>query len=123
MPAKKKKVATKVTKKPVKKAPPKKNVVKNKEVTMSFYGTIPECYRQTETRMELPLDYVIDTVCDRLTSTNKLVCYVDKKNKATAMKQRGKLGNWKTVPISKLNRKDKEIVKVVLMLKKLVKVK
>ena len=120
MPAKKKKP---VTKKLVKKSPPKRNAVKNKEVTMSFSGTIPECYRQTETCMELPLDYVIDTVCDRLTSINKLVCYVDKKHKATAMKQRGKLGNWKTVPISKLNRKDKEIVKVVLMLKKLVKVK
>ena len=125
MASKKKKVATKVTKKPVKKAPTKKSVKKSpkkdkKSTTLSFYGKIQPYAVQTATHFDVELSDVVDRLKQELLEKSKLYYFMNKK-KLVIQKARGKYECYKNTTISKLSKKDKEIIKTLISLEKLTK--
>ncbi len=122
MPAKKKKVANKVTKKVVKKSPTKKSVKKSPKepTTLSFYGKIQPYAVQTATHFDVELSDVVDRLKRELLEKSKLYYFMNKK-KLVIQKARGKYECYKNTTINKLSKKDKEIIKTLISLEKLTK--
>lgn len=126
MSSKKKNAATKVTKKPVKKAPAKKSVKKSpkkdkKSTTLSFYGKIQPYAIQTSTHFDVEMSDVVDCLKRELLEKSKLYYFMNKKKLVIQKKSRGKYECYKNTTINKLSKKDKEIIKTLISLEKLTK--
>ena len=126
MPAKKKKP---VTRKLVKKSPPKKSIKKSpkksskkdkKPTTLSLYGKIQPYAVQTATHFDVEMSDVVDRLKRELLKKSKLYYFMDKK-KLVIQKARGKYECYKNTTINKLSKKDKEIIKTLISLEKLTK--
>ena len=126
MPAKKKKP---VTRKLVKKSPPKKSIKKSpkksskkdkKPTTLSLYGKIQPYAVQTATHFDVEMSDVVDRLKRELLKKSKLYYFMNKK-KLVIQKARGKYECYKNTTISKLSKKDKEIIKTLISLEKLTK--
>jgi len=130
MSVKKKKPVTKQvvkkspTKKSVKKSPkksPKKAPKKDKKpTTLSFYGKIQPYDVQTATHFDVEMSDVVDRLKRELLEKSKLYYFMNKK-KLVIQKARGKYECYKNTTISKLSKKDKEIIKTLISLEKLTK--
>lgn len=110
-------------KKPVKKT--SKKVVKQPSKSVStpsinVYGSIPEYSRTESTEVSVPVPVLVDILKDYFCTKHKLIFYVHK-NKLTVKKSRGKLGFYKDVKVSDLNKKDKAVIKTMKELAELVK--
>lgn len=106
--------------KSVKKVSVKKPVVEKKAETISLYGNIPEYNQQKYTSIDVELSEFMTEFKRHILSKNKLDFWTYKK-KLTIRKARGKFGIFKEVKFSALSKKDKEVVKTLLALEKLVK--
>jgi hypothetical protein len=113
--AKSKKVVKRVS---VKKPVAEKKV--EKVETISLYGNIPEYNQQKYTSIDVELSELMTEFKRHILSKNKLDFWTYKK-KLTIRKARGKFGIFKEVKFSALSKKDKEVVKTLLALEKLVK--
>jgi len=95
---------------------------------VSIYGNIPEYNQQKYTSIDVELSELMTEFKRHILSKNKLDYYIKwspcldgpKKN-LTIRKARGKFSVFKEVKFSTLSKKDKEIVKTLLALEKLVK--
>lgn len=126
MPAKKKKPVTKKigekspTKKSIKKSPKKSSKKDKKPTTLSLYGKIQPYAVQTATHFDVEMSDVVDRLKRELLEKSKLYYFMNKK-KLVIQKARGKYECYKNTTISKLSKKDKEIIKTLISLEKLTK--
>jgi hypothetical protein len=116
------------SKKGVKRVSVKKVAVEKKVETVSLYGNIPEYNQQKYTSIDVELSELLSEFKRHILSKNKLDFYVKwspcldgPKKSLTIRKARGKFGIFKEVKFSALSKKDKEVVKTLLALEKLVK--